>query len=88
MNDINAIIREHLMETATANQTRIITSYILKEISSGRTLQVYKPEDRKRARRRADNLDLKYGCINYSVIPVYSFATIPAPAPVAANWEI
>lgn len=76
------------MEQATTEQARIVTSYILKEISTGRTLQVYKPEDRKRARRRADNLDLKYGCINYSVIPVYSFATIPAAKAPAANWEI
>jgi hypothetical protein len=74
------------MENAT--QARIITSYILKEISTGRVIQVYAPEKRKVARNRADRMDLQYGCINYSVIPVYAFATIPAPAPVAANWEI
>ncbi len=74
------------MENAT--QARIVTSYILKEISSGRVIQVYAPEKRKAARNRADRMDLQYGCINYSVIPVYAFATIPAAPAPATNWEI
>lgn len=74
------------MEQAIA--PRIVTSYLLKEISTGRVISVYKPEQRKRARSRADSLDLEYGAINYSVIPVYSFATIPTPKAPAANWEI
>ena len=43
--------------------------YVIKDIKTGQ--QVGKPyQDAKRARRRADKLDLQYGAIRYRVVRI------------------
>ena len=54
------------------NETRTTGSetmrYTVTEIRTGRVMGTY--SSRKRASRRADKLDLDYGCINYRVSAV------------------
>lgn len=66
---VNEIIREHLAETPSTK--REIIGYHLKDARTGAILAKYGPTQGKRARTRADKLDLEYGAIRYTVLPIY-----------------
>jgi hypothetical protein len=68
-NQVNEIIREHLSESAPV--TREIIGYELRDNQTRKVIGKYGPTQGKRARSRRDTLDLEYGAIRYSVIPVY-----------------
>ncbi len=67
---VNEIIREHLQESAPAPKREII-GYELKDNRTGAIVGKYGLAQGKRARTRADKLDLEYGAIRYSVRPIY-----------------
>ena len=51
---------------------RIIIEYHLIDSYKKETIRVFKSNQRKRARRMADRLDLLYGAVRYIVRPIFA----------------